>query len=548
MSTDIDALQAQIDDLQQKKLTKDLLYKRREVIRLPLLFPDYQSIIDKLRTIFIYPQGFTIDWDTREVLVVYSPYTGTDRFVVIFDLDTGDYKTYYQAGYSGGEGIVIRYINTSRYLYVKTAGNKIGKFDITVEPTKGASLTPIEEYDVNMHYNFSYRNGQWLVEQEGADIGKFARRKAFGVYNDDFELIRVITIEPSSGGLFNSDYTDYLPKRQGIALTDNSIVQGTGGPALRTNPDIPLMYQGLVEYSPAGVVVQEGLVHHTKMMDIMEQHGFDCERIENEGIHVSPDNNIYSLFVYQSRLIPESINEGIVIFEEMSSSKDAIDFSSAKTTYPAYDLTKFTDRPYPRMGDGQMYNFMTGAKLDTIDKVCKMMANTGMGEFSFYSSAVDMVDIEGTNIPNTTFVKIYNANNEAFFMEYLGNPLNQRFLIYGSPRKQLELIPSTPTAVPMGSGVSSFYPNSGLTAKKTADNLVTLRGTLYVPTILPALLGTLSTEYRPPFNLVFPIALSSSPVGGYGVVSVKTTGEIQLTYTSHIVNYATVNGISYNTD
>ena len=96
-------------------------------------------------------------------------------------------------------------------------------------------------------------------------------------------------------------------------------------------------------------------------------------------------------------------------------------------------------------------------------------------------------------------------------------------------------------------GTTNFYTLDPVSVSKTYDGVVTLGGTLNnIPEDRPAVVAILPQEFRPSGNKAFPIALSSSTVGGYGTVMIDyKTGEIRVTHTSANVNYASLNGITY---
>lgn len=95
------------------------------------------------------------------------------------------------------------------------------------------------------------------------------------------------------------------------------------------------------------------------------------------------------------------------------------------------------------------------------------------------------------------------------------------------------------------SGVTNFY-SYPLSVKKTVDNLVVINGVLNtIPTDRPTVLTIIPTEYRPSVNTAFIVPLSTSTSGGYGVISVQSSGEVRLVYTSSDVAYCALNGIIY---
>lgn len=540
------------DEKVDSRELKNKVFKKKVFKELPLRFADYQTIVNNEAVTYIYPQSFTIDWQSNEIFLVYSPTGGTSskRWIVVFDLNSASYKRVFSAGNGGGEGIVIKYEPEGRFLYVKSSGRSLGKYNINTLPTNLSTLTPVAQYDVGLHYEFTYRNGTWMVEQGGAVTGNYIRRTLFNLYNDDFQLTGTINFNISDGGFGEGDYYNYLPKRQGIALGDSEIYQAIGGAALKSDQvDMPIKYQGIKVYNQSGKFQSEGIMHHVKMMEVLEQHGYTCERVENEGVHVDPDDNVYTMFVYQGRFTTTSNQEGILIFAEFNNELDAIDFTTAATTYQNFDEKALSASTFPRSADGDMYHPLTGAKLDSFNKICDFMAQGNVPRFSFYSSATSVVDISGVAVPATTLVIINNSNNETFFVEYLGDPNNKRYMIYGpaNARQQKEIYykGDTPEVLTLGSGVSNYFAQHPLAVKRDAEGFVVLDGMVNVPETRPVRIATLPSKYRPPANLSFVVALSASTFGGYGVITVQANGEINLVYTSSNVTYTSLNGIVY---
>lgn len=529
-------------------------YRKKVVNQFPLRFPDYDAIVSSEEVTYIYPQSFTIDWETREIFFLYSPNGGTSskRWVVVYDVDNATYKSSFSAGNAGGEGIVVKYEDATRYLYVKTTGQSLGKFALNELPENLTTLSPQVEFNVGLYYEFSYRNGTWLVEQSGAVLGNYVRRTLFSLYDDAFNLKGNINFSIADGGFNVGDYVMRLPKRQGIALGDGYILQSIGGAALKSDvSDNPYKYQGIRTYSQSGNLVTEGIVHPDKMMSQMEGSGILCERIENEGVHVSPDGNVYTLFVHQGRFVEESNESGLILFEEFSDDLSAIDFSPSAVFYTPFDEVKLSSGIYPRSADGNMYNPLTGEKLDSFNKICNFMSQADIPKFSFYSSAVSVIDINNTPIPPTTHVIINNSNNETFFVEFLGDPNNKRFIIYGPPgakqQKEIFYQGQPPLALTLGSGVTNYFEHYPTTVKKDSEGIVVLDGMVNVPNTRPVVITTLPAGYRPGANLSFTVALSASSAGGYGVITVQTNGEVRLVYSSSNVTYTGLNGIVFKT-
>ena len=95
-------------------------------------------------------------------------------------------------------------------------------------------------------------------------------------------------------------------------------------------------------------------------------------------------------------------------------------------------------------------------------------------------------------------------------------------------------------------GVTPFYENKNVIVKKDGD-IVTITGVINNVKDGEVTIGNIPQMFRPRHNLVFVVALSASPSGGYGTVVVKTNGDINISYRSVKAKYICLNGISYVT-
>ncbi|MEW5569579.1 pyocin knob domain-containing protein [Rossellomorea marisflavi] len=423
---------------------KNRIFKKKIYKSLPLKFPDYDSIVSGEDATYLLTQSFTIDWDAKELYLLYEPGGGTStkRWVVVYNLDTNTYKSCFHAGNSGGEGIVVKKENGIRYMYVKSQDNKLGKYNLTTLPANKASITPIKEYDVGLAFDFSYLNGKWLVEQGNAAYGTYHRRTAFGLYNDSFQKIGSMDVSPEIGGYFNSSYQAYIPKRQGIAMGEKFIYQATGGNQRMDQAPQPFGYQGLKIMDYSGALLQEGVVDPFLMADKLRTLGYFVDRIESEGIHLSPSNDLYTLTVHVTDLNNTKSNtEGIIIFKELCGDEDgAIDFSSMSRNYFKINSSYIENGSFPKHSNRQMYDPYTGNVLDTFDKILDFMAGVELRKLSFFSNEVIVSDIKGAPIPSNTYVNIQNANNFTFVVDFYGRTTSNEFVIYGNSGARTQVL------------------------------------------------------------------------------------------------------------
>lgn len=418
------------------------IYKKEIFKRLPHTFPDANAIVTQEDIGYLYPQSFTIDWDAKEVLILYIPFPKTGqttysqkRWVVVWNLDTNAYKGCFQAGSANGEAIVIKYEGTSRYVFVKTDVKTLGKF--LVNPATSYSYTvalgtPVSFPSLGADWQFSYRNGKWIILQDAPALGGTKRLNHYAVYDESLtSLIGTITTDVADGGIFNPPVaTDnkYLPKRQGTALGDGFIIFSMGGYGNKTTSVDPYSYQGIKVIDMKGDLVSEGILDHKKMITILEQNGCICSHVENEGAHVAPNGDVYSILVHTSPTWAGSTSQGILIFKEFSSSSTAIDFTSAATSYPSLNIDRLSNGVFP-LTSGKMYNPLNGNLLDSLPKIIDFMFMTQVPSFTFYSTSVSVADCLGVEIPDYILVTLINCNNNSVRCVYNADPY-RTFNIY----------------------------------------------------------------------------------------------------------------------
>lgn len=542
-----------IGDLEKSRELKNKLFKKSVFKKLPFRFPDYNKIVSTEDVTYIYPQAFTIDWDNKEIFVLYSPSGGasTKRWVVIFDLETESYKSCFSAGNAGGEGIVVKSESNGRFLYVKTQGSSLGKFSINTLPENLSTHSPIETFDVGMHWQFSYRNGTWLIEQTGAALGTYIRRRVFALFDDSFNRIGLLDIQPIHGGFFDSSYVDYVSKRQSIALGDGYIAQANGGYYGKGSPVKPYSYQGIKLLDSSGILIEEGLVAPDKMINKLEDEGFYCNRVELEGIHVSPFNDIYTLMIHQTYNTTQADQTGVIIFKEMSKDENTIDFSDIGRTYKGFSQINLETGVYPRSGDGNMYDPLTGSLFDSLDKILDFMTHTDSKSFSFYSSSVSVKDISGNVIPNGIYVTINNANNSAFFLTYFNPKGSKNYQIYGNggSRTQVELFTGySAKKLNLVNGATAFDEPRTPKIIIKSDGTRELTGLVNnVPKDGTTAFANLSSGDMPLKNMVFIAPHSASTSGGYATVSVLMSGRIVVNFISTSAVTVSLEGIRWLT-
>ena len=550
-----DLINTNFKELSNNKLEVNYQHKRKIQHVLPLKFPHWQEFNNQYDGTRLYPQSFTMDWETEEIFVYYSPTSTTvtnNRVVAVFDMTCNEYKTSFIAGHAGGEGIAIRRFNGNRYLYVKEENHILGRYLINELPTPLQVLTPQETYEVNVEWQFATDNEKWVFVDADSDYGREYRKSSLSLTDTSFNLIGGIAVDKSASGIFNSPYESRFTKRQGIALGNSKIYFGLGG-YVDILQDNPYGDYGVRVLNMQGEIETDGVTNSQEMGNILIEKGFNVDRIENEGVHVSPEGKVYSLCITTDVDPDHSEKEGVIIFEEFSGHEDAINFSKNSTFYPMLNHDLINSSMYPRIYKGQYINQLTGEIFTSIAQVIDYMFDTSMTTIRMFSSIQKLhSEYYGGNVPNNHLIEITNFNNISAQITYHGNAaikdVKTNYYVDAETNEHVEkkIYDNRWHDISLEAGIEPFY--SGAPTRvivsndiKTPEGL--LKGLSGKET--PFKIGTLPEDVTPFYNKTMLVALNSSPSGGYGVVTFEYTGDIVVNHLSKSVDTISLNGLAY---
>lgn len=550
-----DLINTNFKELSNNKLEVNYQHKRKIQHVLPLKFPHWQQFNNDNDGTRLYPQSFTMDWTDKEVWIYYSPTSTSvtnDRVVAVYDMECNEYKTSFIAGHAGGEGISIRRFNGNRYLYVKEENHILGRYLINELPTPLQVLTPQETYEVNVEWQFATDNEKWLFVDADSDYGREYRKSSLSLTDTSFNLIGGIAVDKSASGIFNSPYEKRFTKRQGIALGNSKIYFGLGG-YVDILQDNPYGDYGVRVLNMQGEIETDGVTNSQEMGNILIEKGFNVDRIENEGVHVSPEGKIYSLCITTDVDPVHSEKEGVIIFEEFSGHEDAINFSKNSTFYPMLNHDLINSSMYPRIYKGQYINQLTGEIFTSIAQVIDYMFDTSMTTIRMFSSIQNIhSEYYGGNVPNNHMIEITNFNNISAQITYHGNAaikdVKTNYYVDSETNEHVEkkIYDNRWHDISLESGISSFYSGAPIRVivsndVKTPEGL--LKGLKGKDT--PFKIGTLPEDVTPFYNKTMLVALNSSTSGGYGVVTFERSGDIVVNHLSKNADTISLNGLAY---
>lgn len=410
--------------LTNNKQPSNAIYRKKPLVQLPMRFPDYNQLVATYDLVNIYPSAFDIDWEKKELFLIslganHDGGVMADRFITVYDVETGAYKGCFLAGTGGGEGIVIKYSGASRYLYLQMSDGTLGAYNITVLPSNRSKITPENTYYVNAHWTFASDGNRWLVTQGGSDIGYKDARTTHAYYSNSFTRQGFIQTKQKDWGYFNADEYDDNTKVQTMAIGNGKIYLGIG--AYHSDGATTVKGKiGLKVLDSGGEILEQGLMDGQKVIDKLNELGYASDIMENEGVHVrKTDGAVFTLFVHQRPTHANADSEGIIIFQDYAPQMDAIDFSDCAEVIRGTYIEGFQPLSYRLPGTNSMVmeNFLTGERLDSMQRILNHMYSVYRETFNFYSTTTPVTWFDGTAIGGARFVEIKNLNNTYFIVE-----------------------------------------------------------------------------------------------------------------------------------
>lgn len=417
--------------LTNNKQPTNAIFRKKPFLHLPMRFPDYNELVTKDDLKNYYPSAFDIDWEKKELFIVSLGATkpsgvSEDRLITVYDIDTGKYKGCFFAGVGGGEGLVIKYENGHRYLYIQH-GRDLAAYNISELPANKSVMTPERKHNVNVHWTYANDGKNWLITQGGTEIGYKDQRTIHAYYNNSFSRLGFIETKQKDWGYFNADEYDQITKVQTMAIGNNKIYLGIG--AYHADGATTSRGQiGLKVLDSSGELLESGLMDSQKVIDMFNANDIESDIMENEGVHVRrSDGAVFTLYVH---LRPDHENAhigGITIMQEYAPQMDAIDFSPCAVTVLGSHIEGF--QPLSNnLPDGTpiMENNLTGERLSSMNDIINYMYSIKRHEFSFYSTTTPIKWFDGETIPGARFIKIYNVNNVYYWVEILPYTTRER--------------------------------------------------------------------------------------------------------------------------
>lgn len=368
---------------------------------MPYCHREYDTVSNTLGS--LYPQGFTIDKKAKELLVV----SGIGH-VTVWDLDTFEYKLSYKLyNFIDGNGkkvlqnvsesIVIVYNKQSRYVLLRggyvSENEGILYYDIT-NVNHGDEIyfggkaleTPAQMYFSKYGNRFVFSADNTVHESSG-DYRYYTKffygtwvedTMTIDVDNTSMTVLPIMETRPSLGG--EGD----IAKIQGMCWDGERFICSMGGSWKKSHLSGRYGTYGSRVFDRKGNILNEQLIDPPELSKILEDKGYNIERIEAEGVYVDEDTGkIYTLMVTDNT----SRTEGLLLIELFAGAYDdgAINVSKAQ----AKDI--FGPNPYdygglvyPTQTDGSIVDPITGNKIKSWADVLLLMRKTNTSDFKYY--------------------------------------------------------------------------------------------------------------------------------------------------------------------
>jgi len=398
--------------------TDPSVWHRRPFGDVPLRYPDYAADLATVTGSYLYAQGLAFDGDGNIYLnIVNSPRTST-AIVVVFDHDRNYLGRFFRSSNQLSESIVIRGAASTGdlKLYCRGDDNSFFEHDLGTMPADGSTIAAgTVKIAAGCQSLFAYDNGLWLIEQDTTDLGYYQSRTVWNYYDDDFNLMGQCFIPKNVvGWKTDSDpLYPYVPKIQSVAMRQGKIYLGIGGSYIPdTFGPVPSLVSdfGIAELSADGTVLQYGVCDTLGAMSKVAALGYPIVRIEQEGLTVGPDGNLYSLMATQRSDPGDADTTGYLIFREMDML--APSWADVPSKYKPCDLSRYDGKMWPRAIDGTMRNPVSGAQITTQVELLNLMTALGLHQVSYRSSNFPLTALAGLPAAgDSAQFDFYNTNN-----------------------------------------------------------------------------------------------------------------------------------------
>ena len=417
------------------------MHKREIVLELPGRFDDYNAVMTS-QTEYMHTQAFTVLEEDNLLFVLFVPpgeSTLKSRWIAVYDWLTGEYLSCFGVISEGWEGIVVKYEDSKRFLYVgginEVRGYDLHKYDITQLPENLELLTEFTKVELGIHHRFNYHNGKWLVSKDTeTTVYSNGSRSFWQILDDDFNVIKNIRVDGKMRSLMNKTTTSIFPKVQGLAIGSDFLVASFGATTQGNNISHNNLQQGIVLLDTNGNIAKSGSMDNEKLLNKYTSLGYKPNKVENEGVWVSENNEIYTLNVINTT----DPSKGLLIIKEGSNNRMTKDFSEVSAPLYSLDVDKYGDRYFP-VTDGYFVNPVTQEKFTNITEMVAFARDYDLPSISVYVSPE--TNLLGINNEKLSAVYFHFKNVNSFTLFGIEKSTNgQRNLVFS--RGNIHVLPN----------------------------------------------------------------------------------------------------------
>ena len=406
-----------------------LIFKKTKILSLPIKGPEWDYLLSI--GVRFYPQAFCLDEYSGKILFIDAG--SPNKTVLVYNWPSGTFdRVFFCSGGLVSEGAVVKVEGATKYLYLRTTGDKLAKYDITSYPAARATIAEAVITGITCGLNFMERNGTWTF----SDIayGRLNNVRSRG------KFFKADSVGNTTGFVDCGDYlmgiyagrpgdTD-VTKTQGVTDTGYGLVAQMGGQWVPPAPVTNYSQNGLRIFTYDGELVAEGLLQADRFAALIaEKWGFVPNVIEAEGIVTANNGDIFSLTVTSNNGVSTASDvHGMLILQEFAA--DGEDFSAAAAS-----------RTGKLQGRGELVSTMSGQVLldpatntaiTTIQQLIVAMQKAGLDHWAMYTTGMPLVDTAGAAYLNGCILYVTMGRSDIYYTHLLGlgNATNVRKKIF----------------------------------------------------------------------------------------------------------------------
>lgn len=479
------------------KINPGRIYRKKLKAVLPFKFVDYDTVISSCGYNYLYPQGACVEGG--ELFILYLSHGGTSgigwNWVAVYDWATCEYKHCFScSSFIGEGGCGITSDGGARYFLGRDTATSVSYFDIT-SVVNLSRLTATRTEEVERTLQVSVSRNIAITSDRSSSLATVVRRNRYKLWDIGTtpwtDIGRVAFPFNDIGQYGDSTETSTvarpLPKTQGIAFGEGWYAHGMGGNYVKGAVVYPYNLWGIRLFSDTMTKLADGLVNPSSAINILEDDGVVCTRLESEGAFVAEDGLLYSLNVTQTYGDAGANTGGLVILQEMSDHADALDFASAAATHAHPDRALYIAQ-FPNSNNKLINPYsLTGAEIATMEHMCDFLLDADLPRTQWYSSTIPaFTDIGGATYAAGQRIVVHNLNNSSFVVEVtpVSTNLSSRYFITGPAGART----STPISGP-------YLMTTGAEVTLQRTNVLSIGGSVLTSTAQTARSNTVVTTH-----------------------------------------------------